>query len=68
MSATRARLALLTGTLFLAASWGSVAATEETERLYLSGHGKDDAVPWKFMCTSGAQSGFWTNLPVPSNW
>ena len=34
----------------------------------LSGHGKDDAVPWKFLCTSGAHSGFWTNLPVPSQW
>lgn len=40
----------------------------ETERLYLSGHGKDDAVPWQFMCTSGAQSGYWTNLAVPSQW
>ena len=34
----------------------------------LSGHGKDDPVPWKFQCTSGANSGFWTNLPVPSQW
>ena len=40
----------------------------ETEVQYLSGHGKDDAVPWKFLCTSGAHSGFWTNLPVPSEW
>ena len=36
--------------------------------LFLSGHGKDDAVPWKFLCTTGANSGFWTNLPVPSQW
>jgi hypothetical protein len=41
---------------------------QETRRLYLSGHGKDDAVPWKFYCTAGPQSGYWTNLPVPSNW
>jgi len=34
----------------------------------LSGHGKDDAVPWKFLCTSGTNSGIWTNLPVPSQW
>jgi hypothetical protein len=40
----------------------------ETQRVYLSGHGKDDAVPWRFMCTTGALSGFWTNIPVPSNW
>ncbi|MDE3067146.1 MAG: glycoside hydrolase family 2 [Verrucomicrobiota bacterium] len=46
----------------------AAAADTGTERLYLSGHGKDDAVPWKFMCTSGAQSGYWTNLPVPSQW
>ncbi len=39
-----------------------------TERVYLSGLGKDDAVSWRFMCTTGALSGFWTNIPVPSNW
>jgi hypothetical protein len=44
------------------------AEADETQRVYLSGHGKDDAVPWRFMCTTGALSGFWTNLPVPSNW
>jgi hypothetical protein len=41
---------------------------QPTEIQMLSGHGKDDAVPWKFLCTSGAHSGYWTNLPVPSNW
>jgi len=25
-------------------------------------------VPWRFFCTSGANSGFWTNLPVPAHW
>ncbi len=40
----------------------------ETQRLYLSGHGKDDAVPWEFFCTTGRQSGYWTNIPVPFNW
>ena len=54
--------------LFAIAAAGSHAATTETERQYLSGRGKDDAVPWKFLCTTGALSGFWTNLPVPSNW
>lgn len=52
----------------LIAAVATVASAEETQRVYLSGHGKDDAVPWKFFCTSGAQSGYWTNLPVPSNW
>src|ERR1017187_4471687 len=46
---------------------GSLFA-QKTEIQMLSGHGKDDAVPWKFFCTSGANSGFWTNLPVPSQW
>ena len=45
-----------------------VSAAVETQRVYLSGHDKDDAVPWRFFCTTGALSGFWTNIPVPSNW
>lgn len=44
------------------------ASAPTTERVYLSGRGKDDAVSWKFLCTTGAHSGFWTNIPVPSNW
>ncbi len=44
------------------------ASGNETRRIYLSGRGKDDAVRWQFMCTAGANSGFWTNIPVPSNW
>ena len=44
------------------------AAAQETEVQFLSGHGKDDAIPWSFLCTSGAKSGVWTNLPVPSQW
>ncbi|HEU5122909.1 MAG TPA: glycoside hydrolase family 2 TIM barrel-domain containing protein [Verrucomicrobiae bacterium] len=44
------------------------ANAQDTLRQYLSGHGKDDAIPWKFQCTSGANSGVWTNLPVPSQW
>ncbi len=47
---------------------GSIAGAQQTEVQFLSGHGKDDAVPWKFLCTSGAHSGVWTNLPVPSQW
>ena len=52
--------------LLAISTWSSAA--QETQRVYLSGHGKDDAVPWRFMCTTGALSGFWTNIPVPSNW
>ena len=44
------------------------APCQETQRQYLSGRSKDDTVPWRFLCTSGARSGVWTNLPVPSHW
>jgi hypothetical protein len=40
----------------------------ETQTQYLSGHGKDDAVPWDFYCTAGRNSGKWTKINVPSNW
>ncbi|HTB85761.1 MAG TPA: glycoside hydrolase family 2 TIM barrel-domain containing protein [Candidatus Sulfotelmatobacter sp.] len=47
---------------------GSKSFAQNTEVQYLSGHGKDDAVPWHFFCTANAHSGYWTNLPVPSCW
>src|SRR6185312_7016997 len=54
---------------FLMASLLPLATfAQDTETQFLSGHGKDDAVPWEFLCTSGANSGYWTNLPVPSQW
>jgi len=40
----------------------------ETERLYLSGHGPEDAVNWEFFCTAGRKSRVWTTIPVPSCW
>ena len=46
----------------------SLFSMTETQRLYLSGRDKDNTVPWKFFCTSGANSCVWTNLPVPSQW
>lgn len=42
--------------------------TQETERVYLSGKDKDHTVTWEFLCTTGAKSGEWTTIPVPSNW
>jgi len=53
---------------FAALVWVAGSPAQETQRQYLSGHDKDDAVPWKFFCTTGGQSGYWTNLVVPSNW
>ncbi|MBQ9356651.1 MAG: glycoside hydrolase family 2 [Prevotella sp.] len=43
-------------------------AAQETERLYLSGHGCDDMVQWDFKCTDGRGSGQWTKIGVPSCW
>ena len=39
-----------------------------TQIQFLSGTGKDDAVPWDFYCTAGMQSGAWKKIPVPSCW
>ena len=44
------------------------ATAQITERQYLSGTDADDAVLWDFYCTAGANSGKWTQIPVPSNW
>jgi len=41
---------------------------QETQIQYLSGHDKDDAVPWGFYCTAGSHANQWTKIPVPSNW
>ena len=44
------------------------ASAPETERLYLSGHGPEDAVTWEFFCTAGRNSRTWTTIAVPSCW
>lgn len=53
--------------LLLLAAAPAVFAVE-TETVYLSGHGSDDAVPWDFYCTAGRSSGVWTKIAVPSCW
>jgi Glycosyl hydrolases family 2, TIM barrel domain/Glycosyl hydrolases family 2, sugar binding domain/Glycosyl hydrolases family 2 len=58
------RLRVVLGVLLLSA-WGLAA---ETEVLYLSGQGKDDPVPWEFLCTAGRERRMWTSIGVPSNW
>jgi hypothetical protein len=45
-----------------------VVKAQQTTKLYLSGTGNDHTVNWEFFCTSGANSGKWTTIPVPSNW
>lgn len=53
-------------TSFLLAA--TLGFAQETERQYLSGHGKDDSVSWEFFCTAGQHSNVWTTIPVPSCW
>ncbi|HEV2696167.1 MAG TPA: glycoside hydrolase family 2 TIM barrel-domain containing protein [Verrucomicrobiae bacterium] len=57
---------LVLGCFLLTTSFTAPAQTTAVQML--SGHGKDDGVPWHFMCTTGTNSGIWTNLPVPSQW
>ncbi len=45
-----------------------VARGALTERLYLSGRDRADAVRWEFRCSSGPKAGEWSTIPVPSNW
>ncbi len=59
------RLILLFAGCFIAAP---VHADSATQIQYLSGTGKDDAIPWDFYCTAGMQSGAWKKIPVPSCW
>jgi hypothetical protein len=41
----------ISAVLIIILSLSSAAHAQETQRQYLSGHGKDDAVPWELMCT-----------------
>ncbi|WP_255578305.1 glycoside hydrolase family 2 TIM barrel-domain containing protein [Chitinophaga sp. sic0106] len=44
------------------------AMAQQTEKVYLSGTGSNDAVNWQFYCTAGMNAGTWTTIPVPSCW
>jgi hypothetical protein len=45
-----------------------VACGATNQIQYLSGTDKDHTVPWEFRVSAGRNSGFWTNIPVPSCW
>ncbi|HEY4787210.1 MAG TPA: sugar-binding domain-containing protein, partial [Bacteroidales bacterium] len=64
------RIFIITALLLL--FWGSISSPyiigQETQRQYLSGTGSDHTVNWQFFCTEGRNSGYWTTIPVPSNW
>ncbi len=49
-------------------SYCSQCFAVQSEKVYLSGHGSDDAIEWDFFCTAGNNSSQWTTIPVPSNW
>ncbi|MGA2542897.1 MAG: glycoside hydrolase family 2 TIM barrel-domain containing protein [Verrucomicrobiota bacterium] len=54
-----------------AAGWpfrATPAAAQETIRQYLSGRDAESPVAWEFFCSQGRNSGFWTNIAVPSCW
>lgn len=44
------------------------AQPQKTQKVYLTGLGKDDGVVWDFFCTKGINSGRWTTIEVPSCW
>ncbi len=41
---------------------------QQTEKIYLSGTGADNTIPWDFYCTAGMKANKWTTIPVPSCW
>ncbi len=41
---------------------------QQTEKIYLSGTGSDNTVPWEFLCTGGMNANKWTSIAVPSCW
>ena len=45
-----------------------VAISQQTEKVYLSGTGPDDAKQWQFFCTGGMNVNRWTTIAVPSCW
>ncbi|NWK94596.1 hypothetical protein DM806_02700 [Sphingobium lactosutens] len=46
----------------------AAASVPETEKLMLSGHGPEDAVPWDFEIDGGHGESRSGTIPVPSNW
>ena len=52
--------------LLLASVW--VSNAQQTETLYLSGTGPDDAVLWDFWVSDGMNARKWSKIEVPSCW
>lgn len=45
-----------------------VLRAQQTEKIYLSGTGSNDAKQWEFFCTGGMNANKWTTIAVPSCW
>jgi Glycosyl hydrolases family 2, TIM barrel domain/Glycosyl hydrolases family 2, sugar binding domain/Glycosyl hydrolases family 2/Beta galactosidase small chain len=41
---------------------------QQTEKVYLSGTGRNDTKQWEFFCTNGMNANKWTTIAVPSCW
>src|SRR5690349_7277962 len=50
----------------LSASFYSISQQKEIK--YLSGTDNKHTITWDFFCTGGRNSGYWTKIPVPSQW
>ena len=46
----------------------SFSFAQQSEVIYLSGHGPEDAVKWDFWCSEGMRSVKWGKIDVPSCW
>jgi hypothetical protein len=53
---------------FIALILSSGFSLKAQQRVDLTGKGYSDAVPWEFKISTGRNSGYWTSIPVPSNW
>ena len=48
--------------------WSCLAGSTLGQRIYLSGKDASSAIPWDFKMSTGRNNGYWTTIPVPSNW
>ncbi len=46
----------------------SFSFAKQSEAVFLSGHGPEDAVKWDFWCSDGMNSQKWSKINVPSCW
>lgn len=66
----RLRIVSISGLFFyfLLLTFNFSLHAQQTEKVYLSGTGSGNTVPWQFFCTGGMNANKWTTIPVPSCW